>query len=135
MRHPAFTVTALAAMVSCAESSDRELFLSSLAMAERAPAQAFERCQRITSPAVSGQCGAVVVRQAVEQGHDEVGPWCRGLASRTWRAECWFMAAEGAAERGDIQLATELCDHTAEHILSFQESCMQHVRTIAAGAR
>ena len=84
---------------------------------------ALSACGKIHDPDLAGDCGLFVAQRAAAVAKSPLEPYCDGVARGTWRAECFFLAAEEHRRAGRQQRAAELCVHAGPFI----DDCVQHL--------
>ena len=111
--------------MSCARDPAADAALYAQVVGQRAPdpARDLGRCRKLGDPALAGDCALVVATRGAEARREPPGTWCASVPDGTWRAECWFQAAEAARRRGGEERAAELCFQAGP----FKDDCAQHL--------
>lgn len=120
----------LPALLACAgggetsgRAADGRLYAQVLAEPAEDTSEDLGRCGQISDAHTRGECTLVVVQRMAEAGRTPPEDGCAIVTEEPWSSECWFMAAEHWAKRGEPARAAELCTQAGP----FVDDCAQHL--------
>lgn len=109
--------------LACGGMSEAERYTTVLAMNPVDPERALALCEGIRDPNAQAECAMhAASRGAVDSGMDPEA-LCERVPEGTWRAECYFRAAEAYSERKQDPKAAAMCARTQ----IFADDCGQHL--------
>lgn len=104
-------------------AQDGRIYAAVLAEPAEEAADDLGRCGQIADDHTRGECTLVVVQRMADAGRSPPEDGCALVTEEPWSSECWFMAAEHWAKRGEPARAAELCTRAGP----FVDDCAQHL--------
>lgn len=110
-------------LLACGGPGEAERYTAVLSMNPVDPAKALALCAGIGDPASRAQCAMHAASQGAIDTGQAPEALCERVPEGTWRAECYFRAAEVYAEANADPKAAAMCAKTR----IFADDCGQHL--------
>lgn len=104
-------------------ASDRARYLAVVSDKDSPAGELLAACEPIGDPVLSGDCALHVVMTEARRPAGQPGALCARVPEGLWRAECWFVTAEHARKRQDVETAAAACGQAGP----FAADCAQHL--------
>ncbi len=109
--------------LACGDPAAERQRYAALLRDRRPPEEVIADCNALRDDTLAGDCGMAAVMRARRGRGAASGELCEEVREGIWNHECWFLAAETAARRGDPKTAGAYCGRTGP----FMDDCAQHL--------